>query len=61
MRDLNHILIFGLRGFLVLDARRIEDVLKTVKDNIRRIDVSNLPVIKECHTFATAYLIEIRR
>ena len=61
VRDLNHILVFCLRGFLVLDARRIKDVLKTVEDNIRRIDVSNLPVVKECHTFAAAHLVKIGR
>ena len=61
VRDLNHILVFCLRGFLVLDARRIEDVLKTVEDNIRRIDVSYLPVVKECHTFAAAHLVKIGR
>ena len=61
MRDLNHILVFCLRGFLVLNARRIEDVLKAVKDNLRSVNASDLPLVKECHPLTTAHLVKIGR
>ena len=55
------ILVFCLRGFLVLDARRIEDTGKLGENIIRSANAAHLTLIQKSDTLTATNFIKIRR
>ena len=61
MLDFDDILVFCLRGFLVLDAWRIEDTGKLGENIIRSANAAHLTLIQKSDTLTATNFIKIRR
>lgn len=55
------ILVFCLRGFLVLDARRIEDTGKLGENIIGSTNAAHLSLIQKSDALTATDFVEIRR